>query len=138
LSNQVGAITRNAVSVGPFAIFFTNINRTMRLPGHSHFATVTLVYRTGESNRGFPAFASTYAAVQARLMELTAKPFHDMTNEDVAQHLWNALDGWTDPEIERWGGTFALARLDLAVRGVPDAIGHADGFTVYSVEVAAA
>jgi hypothetical protein len=131
-------MTRNTVTIGPFSIFFTNINRAMKLPGHSHFATVTLAYRTGgDGSRGFPAFGSTYGAVQARLIELTEKPFHDMTNEKVAAHLFAAIDVWTHPEVEKWGGAFELARLDLAVRGVPDRIGHADGFTTYTIEAAA-
>lgn len=120
------------VTIGPFAAFFTNVNTAMALPGHSHFAEVTLVYET-LAPRGFPAFAGTYAAVQARLVELTRRPFRDATNEDVADRLFEAFDGWTDPEVVRWGGSFALAELRLAVRGVPDAIGHADGFTTYGV-----
>lgn len=126
-------LTRSSVTIGPFAIFFTNVNREMRLPGHSHFAQVTLCYAT-QGRRGFPAFADTYAAVQRRLLELTAKPFHDATNEAVADALFAGLLDWTDPAIVAWGGAFALARLELAVRGVPDRIGHADGFTTYTVE----
>jgi len=126
--------TRASVTVGPFAVFFTNINRAMRLPGHSHFAMVTLHYATNGTGHGFPAFAPTYAAIQQHLMALTERPFHDMTNEDVARHLWHAFLEWRDVEVERWGGSFALAKLELAVRGVPDRIGHADGFTTYTVE----
>src|SRR5262245_28712269 len=128
---------RTAVTIGPFSIFFTNVNRAMRLPGHSHFATVTLSYETLQE-RGFPAFAATYAVVQERLKLLTERPFHDMTNEAVADALWNAFADWTDPAIAEWGGSFRLARLELAVRGVPDKIGHADGFTIYTVEAARA
>jgi hypothetical protein len=125
---------RRSVTIGPFAIFFTNVNTEMKLPGHSHFAEVTLEFKTvGE--RGFPAFAGTYAAVQRRLMELTAKPFRNATNEAVADQLFDAFIEWSDPAVELWGGAFCLWRLELAVRGVPDAIGHADGFTRYTVEV---
>ena len=113
---------------------FTNINRAMRLPGHSHFATVTLHYLTNGEGHGFPAFALTYAAIQRHLMALTERPFHDKTNEDVANLLWHAFLDWSDSDVERWGGSFRLAKLELAVRGVPDRIGHADGFTVYAVE----
>jgi len=127
-------MTRGAVTVGPFSIFFTNINRAMHLPGHSHFATVTLVYQTAPGAHGFPAFAMTYEAIQRHLRALTDRPFHDSTNEDVADTLFAAFDGWTAPPIEQWGGSFSLVRLELAVRGVPDRIGHADGFTTYSVE----
>jgi len=125
---------RGFVTVGPFSIFFTNINRAMNLPGHSHFATVTLHYATGANGRGFPAFASTYAAVQGYLLALTERPFHDKTNEDVAEALFEAFDGWSHEAIDQWAGAFILTRLELAVRGVPDRIGHADGFTTYVVE----
>lgn len=106
----------------------------MRLPGHSHFATVTLTYETAPGHHGFPAFAATYAAVQERLMALTAQPFRDCTNEDVAAALWEAFLDWSDPRIAEWGGAFAIQALRLAVRGVPDRIGHADGFTEYAVD----
>jgi hypothetical protein len=126
--------TRASVTVGPFAVFFTNVNRAMGLPGHSHFALVTLHYRTAPGAHGFPAFAATYAAVQTQLMALTARAFHDATNEDIVAALWTAFVEWRHPAVEQWGGSFALAKLELAVRGVPDAIGHADGFTTYTVE----
>jgi len=125
---------RGSVTVGPFSVFFTNVNKTMQLPGHSHFATVTLTYQTANGDHGFPAFADTYHAVQQHLMALCALPFRNATNEDVADRLWAAFDGWSDPVVDKWGGAFRLARLELAVRGVPDKIGHADGFTTYTVE----
>jgi hypothetical protein len=120
---------RGSVTIGPFSLFFTNVNRQMRLPGHSHFGLLTLHYATAPGHHGFPAFAGTYAAVQRHIMDATTKPFHDMTNEDVADALWQAFDAWSDPEVEQWDGSFRLTRLELEVRGVPDAIGHADGFT---------
>jgi hypothetical protein len=128
-------IRRRTITIGPFSAYFTNINTTMRLPGHTHFATVTLHYET-IGKTGFPAFATTYAAVQQHIEELTARPFRDMTNEDVADTLWNAFASWSHPELEKFGGAFALRRLELAVRGAPDKIGHADGFTIYTVEAA--
>jgi hypothetical protein len=39
-----------------------------------------------------------------------------MTNEDVVDALWQGFDTWSHPEVERWGGSFRLARLELAVR----------------------
>lgn len=126
---------RQYVTVGPFSIFFTNVNTAMALKGHAHFATVTMRYRNGgDETKGFPAFEGTYAAIQRRLKELTERPFRDATNEAVAAQLYDAMQDFTDPEIERWGCTFHLVRLELAVRGVPDKIGHADGFTTYTVE----
>jgi uncharacterized glyoxalase superfamily metalloenzyme YdcJ len=124
---------KRSITIGPFGVFFTNVNTAMKLAGHSHYGEITLRFATLEA-RGFPAFATTYAVVQSRLVELTAKPFRDATNEDVADQLFAAFDGWTDPAIASWGGAWQLDRLDLAVRGVLDKIGHADGFTTYSVE----
>jgi hypothetical protein len=124
---------RSSITVGPFSVFFTNVNRAMKLPGHSHFALVTLTYAHQTGGRGFPAFADTYAAIQQRLVQETSAPFHDMTNEDVAAHLWRVFEPWSDPAIVKWGGVFSLAQLELAVRGVPDRIGHADGFTRYRI-----
>src|SRR5262245_12059167 len=130
--------TRASVTVGPFAIFFTNINRAIRFPGQSQFAQVKIKDVTNGTGHGFPAFAPTYAAIQRHLVALTARPFHDMTNEDVAAHLWTAFLDWRDDEVERWGGCFSLTKLELAVRGVPDHMGHADGFTTYTVEAVSA
>lgn len=104
----------------------------MGLPGHSHFATVDLYYRSGEI--GFPSFERTHRAILERLQDLTGRPFRDHTNEAVARELFAGMDGYTNAEIMRWGGEYSLQRLDLNVRGVPDAIGHADGFTTYTVE----
>src|SRR4051812_2815054 len=75
------------ITVGPFGIFFTNINREMNLPGHSHFAEVTLSYRT-LGTTGFPAFEETYATIQRMLKDLTEKPFRNHTNEAIARELF--------------------------------------------------
>ena len=123
---------RETITLGPFGLFFTNVNHAMHLPGHSHYAELTLVYRN-LGPVGFPAFASTYAPLQEHLKGLTKAPFRDATNEDVARRLFASLDGWTDPAIEEWHGQFRLDELRLAVRGVLDAIGHADGYTTYTV-----
>jgi hypothetical protein len=56
---------------------------------------VTLTYRTAPGQHGFPAFASTYDADMTHLKALTLRPFHDATNEDVANALWNAFVEWT-------------------------------------------
>ena len=120
------------VTVGPFSAFFTNVNKEMGLAGHSHFAQVTLEY-ANDGARGFPAFADTYAAIHEYLQTLTASPFRDCTNEEVARRLFNQFFTFRDPRFDRWGGAYHLIRLTLAVRGVPDRIGHADGFTSYTV-----
>ena len=126
------------VTIGPFGVHFSNVNTEMGLPGHSHFAEVRLTFATA-GRRGFPAFAETYAVVQDSLRDLTARPFRNATNEEVARQLFTAcaaLGTGPDqpPAIARWGGTYRLTRLDLDVRGVLDPIGHADGFTRYTVE----
>ena len=123
------------ISIGPFGIFFTNINREMNLPGHSHYAQVSLLYRTLGST-GFPAFEETYATIQGKLKDLTKKPFRDHTNERIARELFAAFAGEEfngEPWKEKYGGDYRLAELSLSVRGVLDRIGHADGFTTYTV-----
>jgi hypothetical protein len=123
---------KQVVTIGPFASQFFNKNNAMNLRGHWHFCQVTLEYRT-TGTTGFPAFEATYRSVQSRLRELMSAPFRDATNEKVAQRLFEGFDGWTDDEIRRWGGAFQLDCVHLDVRGVPDDIGHADGFTRYTV-----
>ena len=123
---------RKSITVGPLGVYFTNVNTAMKLAGHGHYAEVTLEFET-LAERGFPAFASTYAVIQERLIEFFARPFRDATNEDVADQLFTVFDGWSDPVIDEWGGIFSLAQVRLSVRGVLDRIGHADGFTVYTV-----
>ncbi len=127
------------VTVGPFGLFFTNVNQEMKLPGHSHSGTLTLEFLNirpmqGEpGSRGFPAFAETYEAITRRLIELTAKPFRDSTNEEVARRLFDGFYRWTAPEIDKWGGRWILLGIELGVQGVRDRIGHADGVTRYRV-----
>jgi hypothetical protein len=127
-----------SISVGPLPIYFTNVNTTHALPGHTHYAEVFLTFQTLDPP-GFPAFQDTYHDLQTRLIELTAKPFRDCTNEHVADTLWHAFQHWTSPTVQAWqarsGGSYRLQALELAVRGVPDRIGHADGFTRYRVEL---
>ena len=123
------------ITIGPFGIFFTNINREMNLPGHSHYAEVTLSYRT-LGMTGFPAFEETYATIQRMLKDYTEKPFRNHTNEAIAREFFAIFAGedfngesWKD----RFGGEYCLTELSLSVRGVHDKIGHADGFTTYTV-----
>src|SRR5438552_5109199 len=62
----------------------------MHLPGHSHFGTVTLHYATGA---GFPRLRPRTPRSRGYLLALTERPFHDKTNEDVADALFEAFDG---------------------------------------------
>ena len=125
-----------SITAGPFAIFFTNVNTAMGIPGHSHFAEVTLEFRSLGAI-GFPAFEHTYEVIQAYLVAATVNPFRGATNEDVADQLWNVIQKVDWSALDHFGGKFELCRLELAVRGVPDKIGHADGFTRYTVKQAA-
>lgn len=126
-------ITEN--TIGPFSVFFTNVNRQMELAGHSHFAQVRLTYRAeaGEKGLGFPSFEDTHAVVQMELRRFFDKPFRDYTNEDIVRAVYQHFRNWTAGPIQERGGTYALVMAELAVRGVPDRIGHADGFTIYNV-----
>jgi hypothetical protein len=128
-----------SVEIGPFGIFFSNKNEEMGLRGHSHSAEVTMVFRTERSSTtGFPAFASTYEVVQDVLKRGTAKPFRNATNEEVTRRLFRwctQLETHPEqhPELKQWGGRYRLYSLELAVLGVLDDIGHADGVTRYRV-----
>jgi hypothetical protein len=121
------------IAVGPFGVFFTNVNRAMNLRAHSHTAYVTVVYDT-TGRHGFPSFQTTNAALHKRIRDLTAEVFKDATNEDVTDRLFDHLDGYTDPSWTEWGGDYTLRAVHLDVVGVLDDIGHDAGTTRYSVE----
>jgi len=128
-------ITEN--TIGPFSVFFTNLNRQMGLAGHSHFATVRFTYRASPvymgKDLGFPSFEDTHAEVQEELKKIFAEALKDHTNQDIARMLFRHFVECTAPAIRKRGGEYALVGVELAVRGVPDRIGHADSFTVYNV-----
>ena len=121
------------IEIGPFGAFFTNVNSEMGLKGHSHSAEIKIGFKHPVGGKGFPAFADTYLAVQGRIKELTAKTFKDCTNEQVARALYKGFEGWGHPSVDIWKCDFELCELELAVRGVHDDIGHADGFTRYKI-----
>lgn len=126
---------KKQITIGPFSMFFTNVNTEMKIAGHSHFATLELTFDTLGSH-GFPAFAETYAVIQAAIQGFTAKPLRDHKNEDVADALFELFADPANYLVEpfaKWGGAYELASIRLGVRGVPDRIGHADGFTYYQV-----
>ena len=129
---MIRTVMIRTVTVGPFPIQFGNVNQPMGLAAHRHTAAVTLVYAT-LARHGYPSFRETNDAIREYLRVLTARTFRDATNEDVADLLFAALDGWTAPEWERWGGGYELAALHLDVQGVLDDIGHDEGTTRYSV-----
>ena len=120
------------ITVGPFPIFFTNVNRPMNLRAHSHTGAVTVVYDT-IGRHGYPSFQVTNEALERRIHELTRDVFKDATNEDIADRLWDHLDGYTAPEWEEWGGEYTLRAVHLDVIGVHDLIGHDNGTTRYTV-----
>lgn len=121
------------ITVGPFGVFFTNVNRAMNLRAHSHTAYVSVVYNTVGSH-GFPSFETTNRALADRIRALTGVVFKDATNEDVADRLFWHLDGYVDPAWARWGGDYTLRAVLLDVVGVVDDIGHDAGTTRYTVE----
>jgi len=124
------------VVVGPFPIYFGNVNVAMNLRGHYHTAAVHLTYGYDEGEHGYPSFQVTNDAIRHRLRELTHGIFRDATNEDVAARLWDAFVDWTASPWRHWGGKYWLHRLDLDVEGVHDDIGHDASVTRYTVELA--
>lgn len=123
------------IRTGPFSVQFTNKNDEMGLRAHSHFATVELHWRvTDPQGSGFPVFQATTAMIQAKLTDLLRQPVRG-TNEEVARVIWRAFHGWKCEEALRWGPheNYELERVDLHVRGVPDDIGHSDGFATYTL-----
>lgn len=126
-----------SVTVGPFPIYFGNVNVAMGLRGHHHTASILLEYGHREGDHGYPSFQSTNDAIRAKLTSLTGRhnTFRDATNEDVARRLWDALVEWTAPEWREWGGRYWLQALHLDVEGVHDDIGHDAGVTRYTVKL---
>jgi hypothetical protein len=123
-------------TIGPFAATMTNVNTQMKLPGHSHFVKVYLTFTAapnGDDPRAFPAFMSTTDEVHAAVSAYFKRPLRNATNEIAALGLFNLFAHWSTTETERWGGKYKLTRVDLDVRGVPDDIGHSDGYTRYTV-----
>jgi hypothetical protein len=131
-SEPGGEVLDRTVTVGPIAVFFTNVNRAMNLRAHSHTGAVTVVYDT-IGRHGYPSFADTNAALERYIHALTRAVFKDATNEDIADRLFAHLDGYVDPAWERWGGHYRLRAVHLDVIGVRDAIGHDTGTTRYTV-----
>ncbi len=128
---------QRTISVGPIPLFFTNVNRAMGLPGHSHTAELLVVYGYEEGAHGYPSFEVTNDALERHVLELTTKVFRDATNEVVAERIWRHLVEYVAPEWEQWGGEYWLHAIHLDVVGVHDAIGHDDSTTRYSVALTA-
>lgn len=124
--------TVELVEVGPFPVYFGNVNEAMGLRGHYHTAKVTLVYET-LGRHGYPSFKATNDAIRAKLRDLTHGIFRDATNEDVVRRMWLQLVEWIDPSWETWGGQYQLHTLHLDVQGVLDNIGHDDTSTRYTL-----
>lgn len=128
---------RSFVTVGPFSVQFTNRNRDMGLQAHTHFAQVTLTLEnTDQPNTpGWPSFHDTNGPLAEALRDTLVRPITG-TNETVARALWlTAADHVAHHEPHQYGTcSYRLHALELAVRGVPDAIGHDDSFTTYRIE----
>lgn len=127
------------VVVGPFPIYFGNVNKAMGLRGHHHTAAVTLEYGHFDRDHGYPSFADTNDELRAWLRDLTGvrNTFKDATNEDVAQRLYEALRERTGVSWTQYGGRYWLAALHLDVEGVHDDIGHDAGTTRYTIALPA-
>jgi 3',5'-cyclic AMP phosphodiesterase CpdA len=127
------------VTVGPFPIYFGNVNKAMGLRGHHHTAQVTLVYGHSQGDHGYPSFKQTNDALRERLEQLTGvrRTFKDATNEDVAYRLFAAMATFVDDSWMRYGGRYWLETLHLDVEGVQDDIGHDNGVTRYTVSLPA-
>jgi len=125
---------REFVTVGPFGIQFTNKNTTHNLKTHSHYAEVSLRYES-RAGVGFPSFKATHDVLADELRRFTARPFADHTNERLTREILAHFAAFTHPDIEDWGGDYALQRVTLRVQGVHDIIGHAPGMTTYEVEL---
>lgn len=144
------------VQVGPMGFMFSNRNRVMALKGHSHYAKLTLVWRTvlfkHEHPVGFPSFDVTVRELEAALGEKVQRPIVG-TNEDVARMLWLTFDGWDTAACQSYGcrgarpdavfadlealdqpPNFMLWKMRMIVYGVRDEIGHAPGGTTYTIE----
>lgn len=125
---------RETVRVGPLAAFATNRNTAMGLRGHSHTVEVFLVWEHGAGGFGYPSFKATNDEARTVLTELLARPFEG-TNEAAARMIFDRFEQWR-PAL---GGTwtppddYRLAMVEYRVRGVPDTIGHDDGWTTYTV-----
>jgi hypothetical protein len=130
--SRLECAVRQYVTAGPFGIFFTNRNKEMNLPGHSHFAEVWLKFE--HKGTGFPVFHDTTEPIAAALQQLTARPI-DGTNEEVARHIFAAFDGWTCAEVQKYGSApWRLHSVRLEVQGVRDKIGHSYSRGVYEVQ----
>jgi hypothetical protein len=143
-------MTARSITVEPLSCYFSNENKAMGLRPHMHYAEVTLTFAT-DGVLGFPVFADTVAGLAAVLRAMTEAPFRDSTNENVADLLFTNFKALIDGQaaapspdmvpawelaraaLAQWGGDYSLAGLELAVRGVPDDIGHSDGFARYRV-----
>lgn len=122
------------VTVGPFPIYFGNVNVAMGLRGHYHTGAVTLEYATPIGEHGYPSFRATNDAIRSQLEHLTGRSiFRDATNEDVAERLFDALHGFRAASWEPYGGVYELTVLHLDVEGVWDDIGHDAGVTRYTI-----
>ena len=132
------------VTVGPLSCSFTNRNRDMALQAHSHLAEVTVEFLAQDhpNSPGWPSFEDTNRVLGDLVRDTLAHPIVG-TNEAVVQALWDALlpatqplNPPTDPKVKVWhdaGCRWVLTAVTLAVRGVPDAIGHDDGWTRYTI-----
>ncbi len=117
------------IEVGPIGVHFTNVNRAMALPGHSHYAEVSFGLAV-LGPLGFPVFARTVEPVADALSVATSRPFRDHTNEDVLGALGNVVESAL-AQMDGFGESWGMEWVELGVMGVQDKIGHSPGMTRY-------
>lgn len=126
--------TRKTLRLGPLAIFFSNQNRQLNIPLHTHYAKVCLEYAFNGTG-GFPVLATTMEEVKKRLDSLVEAPFLDTRNEEILEVIFRGFEEWTCPAIESYPGDWKLCAVVFTVFGTRDQLGHADGPATYRMEL---
>jgi hypothetical protein len=125
---------RKTITLGPLSILFSNENRQLSIPLHTHHAQVRLVYLF-EGTAGFPVLAATIDEVRKRLDSLVEAPFLNTRNEGILEAIFNGFAGWTCPALQSYPRSWYLHAVELSVFGTRDQLGHADGPSTYRMEL---
>lgn len=131
---------KKTITIGPFGVQFINVNKPMGLPGHQHYAEISVELDT-TGDIGYPSFEETNDCVYDFLVGATERAFRDATNEDVEERIFEGLCAWLrsdnpdlPPVLKKWGGHYRVRAMSVGVMGVRDKIGHAPGMTYYRLE----
>jgi hypothetical protein len=123
---------KRTITIGPFGVYFSNENKALDIPMHTHYGEVELCYEILGS-LGFPVLDVTCESIRERLAGEAGSPFKG-SNEELANRIFDLFNGWTSPEMSRGGAVFRLTAIDLTVVGVKDILGHAAGRARYRIE----